>query len=211
MRPSLSLAAAAVAVAAAAALMARRRRRRLRVKSESIAKQMVFAEQGDATVLELVLSWLDAEELVCSIATSRTWAETATSDATWRPRCVTLWEDKVCVPTHLLDEKQSSRILAFWQSIADSQRVALTTDELCSLRWSARVKLASGMAPYDPWWDGRAAGYRQYSPDGTYVSSERGMGQWRWHEGQHTAIRTSRDGLDYPPQSALHDSHPRRR
>ena len=94
------------------------------------AATLVF--EGD--LLECVLAFLSAEELVATIPTSRSWAQGATADTVWAARCADLWEGKVCVPHQLRDTSACSRIAAFWRSIADSKRTSLTTDELCSMQ-----------------------------------------------------------------------------
>merc|ERR1740121_1358540 len=62
-----------------------------------------------------------------------------------------------------------NRVAAYWASLKDSKRTCITTEELCKYEWSWRWKDQRGndWSDHDPWWSGRPAAVRRYSPDGT--------------------------------------------
>ena len=155
-------------------------------------------------VLMAIQQALSPAELVGSIAVCRAWAALATADAAWQPRCEELWYGKLHTEQWHRSEGLA-RIAAYWLSLYDSERVALTPAELVGLRWWARVKEESLMTHGCPWWNDLPAGTRHYTlvgsaaetgapqegrgpaeadeatearPHGTYASSERGVGEW---------------------------------
>mmetsp|Transcript_11550 Transcript_11550/g.17328 ORF Transcript_11550/g.17328 Transcript_11550/m.17328 type:complete len:239 (-) Transcript_11550:50-766(-) len=99
-----------------------------------------------------------------------------------------------------------SRLAAYWGSLADSQRSAISVEELCSFEWSSRMKGWAGPAwtISDPWWQGSQAATRRYYADGT-TSGARGAGRWRFvpkAEGrtgpEGSFVRHSRSHRDFP-------------
>ena len=50
----------------------------------------------------------------------------AASDAVWRPLCEALWADKVYVPARFRDVRAMSRRKAYWASMLDAKRTAIT-------------------------------------------------------------------------------------
>merc|ERR1712224_745359 len=124
--------------------------------SSMCARAQVLDGAADTGLLEYCLSFVDTDTLISAISTSKTFASAATSDAVWELRCRDLWFGKVYVP-NVLRGAGVPRIAAYFGSIADSSRTAITTDELCSLAWYSRMKSWAGNSwtEPDPWWNGR--------------------------------------------------------
>ena len=106
--------------------------------------QFILTAADGGTLLEHVLKMAPAETAASSIATSHAWAAAGTSDAVWRGRCERLWADKVHVPERFHAGRGLSRLAAYWGSVEDSERCAITPEELCAMRWSSRMKGAAG-------------------------------------------------------------------
>mmetsp|Transcript_115816 Transcript_115816/g.327630 ORF Transcript_115816/g.327630 Transcript_115816/m.327630 type:complete len:314 (+) Transcript_115816:70-1011(+) len=125
-----------------------------------------------------VLSYLVAQDLVRSIPTSRVWESVASADSVWAEQCAQLWADKVYIPERFQDGNLQ-RIAAFWGSIHDASRTAITKEELVAFSWYSRMKgwAGFGWTEDDPWWNGQPATVRRYHADGT-TSGGRGSGIW---------------------------------
>lgn len=158
-------------------------------------------------LLEHILELTPAASVATSIATSRAWAAASTSDTVWRGKCERLWADKVHVPERFHAGAGLSRLAAYWGSIEDSKRCAITPEELCSMRWSSRMKGWAGESwtADDPWWKGQPAAERQYHADGTTSGGGRGDGIWRFvpescgREGPlGSFVRHGRNGREFP-------------
>lgn len=177
------------------------------------ARGLVVHGLGTPTPLEHILSFTSPGDIVAALPVNRFWASVAASDAVWSPVCEHLWADKVYVPDRFQDVKAMCRLDAFWGSLADSKRTAITVEELCSFQWSNRMKGWAGpdWTSNDAWWrgtcdqQGATSSTRRYKPDGTMVSAERGAGKWRFvpqSSGRHGPkgcfVRHARGGRDYP-------------
>ena len=86
-------------------------------------------------LLECIANFLDAEDIVCALATSRSWASILSSDDVWADQCIRLWEDKIYVPAEFRDPSMT-RMSAYFASLADGARVEMTSEELCSFTLS---------------------------------------------------------------------------
>jgi len=131
-----------------------------------------------------VLHFLPAVEILEVARVSRSVAATALSDEHWRARCDSLWADKAYVP---LEFRRAPCLSAYWGSLRDATRCALTPAELCGLTWSTRMKGAAGTewTDSDPWWNGEEAATRTYSSSSQdctsgRVTSSLGSGSWRF-------------------------------
>lgn len=170
--------------------------------------------------LEHILHFVPPEDLVSALAVDHFWSGVAISDAVWSCHCNMLWADKMYVPGCYSETGKShsmSRISAYWHSIADSKRSAITQEELCSFEWSSRMKgwAGTGWTISDPWWQPasprsgpKPASVRRYHVDGT-TTSDRGSGTWRFvldscgktgPEG--CFVRLARDGQEFPTHFA---------
>lgn len=150
------------------------------------ARLRVLLGHASATTLELVFGLVPPADLLAAIPVCAFWRGTAASDEVWAGQCEALWSDKVHVPDRFSDpgaRPALPRIAAYWGSLADSRRTAITPEELCSFAWSSRMKGSAGedWTHSDPWWSTppQPAGARRYRPDGT-TSSSRGEGTWRF-------------------------------
>jgi len=165
----------------------------------------VLYGSGSASPLEHVASFLRdhcvAEILPC---VSSFFASVSTSDAVWGARCGRLWQGKIYVPERFFSAER--RIDAFWSSLKDAKRAAITPEELCAFTWYSRMKgcAGEGWTDGDPWWQGRPAAQRRYFPDGT-TTSERGEGRWRFVPDtcgrtgpEGSFVRHSRHGREFP-------------
>lgn len=161
--------------------------------------------------LEHVLSYVHGGDVISAIPVNPFWAEVATSDTVWSVKCAALWADKVYVPQRFLQVTSHNalrRIEAYWGSLADSRRIALSPEELCSFEWSCRMKESAGQewTRRDPWWrkPPQPANTRRYSADGT-TSSAQGAGTWRFVPGSSgmlgplgSFIRHGRGDMEFP-------------
>lgn len=156
--------------------------------------------------IELVLSFVDGRDILSAIPASRSFSHGARSDMVWQLQCEMLWQDKVFVPERFRTQGMS-RLAAYWGSISDASRTALTREELCSCVWHTRMKGWSGpdWTAGDPWWNGGKAGQRHFHLDGTTSSADRGSGQWRFvpdscgrRGAEGSFVRLSRGGRDFP-------------
>mmetsp|Transcript_35077 Transcript_35077/g.74613 ORF Transcript_35077/g.74613 Transcript_35077/m.74613 type:complete len:371 (+) Transcript_35077:203-1315(+) len=163
-----------------------------------------------ATHLEDIFSFLTGSEAIEGRKVSTFWRSVATSAPVWKTKCFQLWADKVYVPKKFTEESMPW-LDAYWESLKDSKRICLTTEELCSFEWSSRMKGCAGPSwqASDPWWKGQKASVRKYSPDGTTHQADRGPGAWRFirqtigHDGPvGSLVRHSRAGHDFPTHFA---------
>jgi len=133
--------------------------------------------------LENVFSLAAAESVVCSMAVSRNWMESARSEHVWKQHCTTMWADKVYVPKKFRDADGvlTSYLTSYWESLKDSKRCHIKAEELCTLEWWCRMKSSAGpeWTQRCPWWQQGEAQKRRYHMDGT-CSSVRGEGTWRF-------------------------------
>jgi len=177
------------------------------------ARGLVMWGLGAPAPLEHVLGFTGAADTVAAVPCSRFWAAVAASDAVWAEKCQVLWHDKVHVPARFRAPEPGgmSRLAAYWGSLADARRAAITAEELCSLEWSIRMKGWAGpdWTSSDPWWQGRPAAWRRYHPDGGLQSASGSGGHWRFVADssgrtgpEGSFIRHSRGGRDYPTHFA---------
>ena len=111
----------------------------------------VAAESLPAELLAIVFDFAAAEAVLRCAAVCRTWRPVALADRAWEPRYATLVEGKQFV-TELEREDQlsaktgfgSTTCCAFFGTIRDSSRTAITLEELCSLEFCFRFKSGAG-------------------------------------------------------------------
>jgi len=175
-------------------------------------RSVVIHGQGSPAPLEYALGLLAAPDVLPAIPCSRFWATTASSDVVWRGKCQELWAGKVYIPERFQasGDSQLSRLAAYWGSLNDAKRSAITVEELCSFEWSTRMKGWAGpdWTTSDPWWQDLPASTRRYSSDG-FVSSTRGgtgasSSRWRFVpeacgcKGPTGSFLRHHAGRDYP-------------
>ena len=160
-------------------------------------------------ILSIIVANLTSPELIRIAATCTAWARTVLSDATWGERCEALWLGKLHVERWRGDTSIPRRV-AYFESLRDSTRRDLRPEELCAIKWHARVKGHSFMTDECPWWNGLQAGHRIYklAEDGggehcgPYISSERGEGFWKLRPTDPTLVYTFRDAWPHRPHVA---------
>mgnify|MGYP002631545718 CR=1 FL=1 len=108
-------------------------------ESMPMAVDIVIGGQGEASLLEQILTWLDAKDVIVASFVSHYLKDTALSDVVWEWRCDNLWKDKVYVPEQF-KVATLSRVSAYFLSLTDARRCAITVEELCSMEWHSRMK-----------------------------------------------------------------------
>jgi len=119
----------------------------------------------------------------------------------------------VHLPERFIKAVGSNPIWAYRESLADARRSCITEEELCSLRWSSRMKGWAGetWTDDDPWWQGRPPREKKYNSDGTTESFVDGVlsgrpGRWKFVQfasgGREmplgSLVRISRGGREFP-------------
>jgi len=181
----------------------------------------VLAGDFGPAPLEQVFAYVSAVDLLEAAALNRYWSSLVVSDSVWSAQCQQLWSDKVYVPERFKIEAGATklrRIQAYWESLKDSRRIAVTPEELCQFQWSSRMKGWAGpdWTCSDPWWQEEAADgsprrrtwIRKFHPDGT-TSGDRGAGSWRFVPDscgrtgpEGCFIRMGRGGREFPTHFA---------
>lgn len=88
-------------------------------------------------MVQIILSFLDPEDLVHCTALSSKWCHLASDDRLWTPLCDKLWDKKESIASAALVEG-NKKIDAYHISLKDGQRNVITEDDLCDNNWICR-------------------------------------------------------------------------
>mmetsp|Transcript_51500 Transcript_51500/g.110357 ORF Transcript_51500/g.110357 Transcript_51500/m.110357 type:complete len:335 (-) Transcript_51500:126-1130(-) len=165
--------------------------------------QVFLRKCAASGLLDNVLSFAGPRDILQAAAVDSVWAELLLHDDVWAPLCQSLWRDKI----HVKEYSEERCFRAYWKSVVEGRRTAISTAELCAFRWWSRMKSGAGEAwtSEDPWWQGREADIRYYHSDFTTSSARRGPGCWRFVPScnkeempEGNLIRHSRGGMEFP-------------
>jgi hypothetical protein len=119
-------------------------------------------------LVHAVFPLLPPTDMLACQRVSRAWHGMASDTQLWRLFCRRLWEDKVYIPAKIRDMLLSAPQRAYFESIRDSKRTWITTEELCDFKWSFRFKKAAGemWRQVDPWWHDMPPIRMGFLPDG---------------------------------------------
>lgn len=183
-------------------------------------------KEPPAAVVSLVEERLD-DEIVCRIAgfldilsrlnslglVNRKYHELSLSNNSgWDDDCERLWEGKLPEIVNPFRSIQPC-VIAYRDSLADSQRKAITLDELCEGKFTFRFKGLAGpqWIENDPWWSGNAAIPVRFENNG--IVSGRPNMHWRFitrpmdlpRRPVGSYIRISIQGRDVPTYQVKRD------
>eukprot|EP00746_Dinoflagellata_sp_MGD_P061977 gnl/MRDRNA2_/MRDRNA2_26139_c0_seq2.p1 gnl/MRDRNA2_/MRDRNA2_26139_c0~~gnl/MRDRNA2_/MRDRNA2_26139_c0_seq2.p1 ORF type:complete len:246 (-),score=31.11 gnl/MRDRNA2_/MRDRNA2_26139_c0_seq2:19-756(-) len=118
-------------------------------------------------VLEIIFGRLPSHTLAICSGVCVAWKQLASAEDTWAGRLDMLTAGKqFCGDVVLM---QPSNKLKYFSAIRDCTRTAISRDELVSLEYCFRFKMAAGpsWAEQDPWWQGRESIKLKLREDGT--------------------------------------------
>ena len=96
------------------------------------ASDSILRGHGDGVLLEHIFSSLRiVDDVRVAALVCKGWAAAAAADLVWAGLCERVWADKVYVPERFLAASTTmNRRDAYFGSIADASRTALTVEEL---------------------------------------------------------------------------------
>ena len=104
------------------------------------------AVQGDV-VVPFMLVYLCPQELCAVAMTCLSWREAADNNGLWERWIDMLWLHKDYVAQRFLKLRESGELKrAYFESLIDSTRTFLTTEELFSFDWAFRFKDSAGIS-----------------------------------------------------------------
>eukprot|EP01125_Pyxidicula_operculata_P022171 TRINITY_DN8933_c0_g1_i1.p1 TRINITY_DN8933_c0_g1~~TRINITY_DN8933_c0_g1_i1.p1 ORF type:complete len:286 (+),score=26.87 TRINITY_DN8933_c0_g1_i1:39-860(+) len=137
-------------------------------------------------VFTYILGFLDYKEVLKCGTVSKSWLMASKDNVLWVKLCNALFEGKVYLPQKFIDLRNNGQARkSFFDSLKDSERTFLTTEELCSFTWDFRFKSSAGEAwiQRDPWWMKKEPIKRRFHLDGTCSMSPNAP--WN-HDGRTT-------------------------
>jgi hypothetical protein len=117
--------------------------------------ELVHKHRSEEILLSTFLQFKDYLSIVRCSRVCKLWNAVARQNCIWREMCLSLWADKVYIPEHFrLLQKSGRSKEAFVNSLLDSQRIAITREELTAFLFFFRFKEAAGSywTDQDPFW-----------------------------------------------------------
>lgn len=151
-------------------------------KGEKFFK-LVHLERAEEILLS---SFLQLKDYLCVTRCSRVckfWNAVSRQNSLWRELCISLWSDKVFIPDHFKTLNNSGRSReAFINSLMDSKRTAITSEELSSILFYFRFKEVAGSywTDQDPFWQKQEPLRINFSPEGRLVGFPWDILQAKW-------------------------------
>jgi hypothetical protein len=145
--------------------------------------KLVHLERAEEILLS---SFLQLKNYQCLVRCSRVckfWNTVSRQNSLWRELCISLWSDKVFIPDHFKTLNTSGRSReAFINSLMDSKRTAVTSDELSSFLFYFRFKEVAGSywTDQDPFWQKQEPLRIKFTPDGRVVGFPWDVLQAKW-------------------------------
>jgi hypothetical protein len=134
--------------------------------------RLVHLERAEEILLS---SFLQLKDHRCVVRCSRVckfWNAVSRQNILWREMCISLWSDKVFIPECFKTLNTSGRSReAFINSLMDSKRTSITSDELSSILFYFRFKEVAGSywTDQDPFWQKQEPLRITFNTDGRLV------------------------------------------
>ncbi len=145
---------------------------------------LLHAHRADEFITTIFIQLNDHRWVAVCSYVSKLWNALARQDIVWRDLCITLWSDKVVVPSNFRSLHNSERSKeAFIRSLLDSKRTAITVEELASFVFYFRFKRVAGnyWTEKDPFWNHNQPMRISFSADGSVTGFPWDALEMKWH------------------------------